>query len=444
MMLEVDFDPIAYINEPRWQTSRLGLERIAAALDALGRPQDALSFVHVAGTNGKGSTCAYLASICQAAGLKTGLFTSPYIERFEERIQINGKAIALDDLRDVTLKVRAVAEAQAEKTGDHLTEFELMCAVALVYFAQQSCDIVVLEVGLGGRLDSTNVIDRAEVDVITRIALDHTAILGDTLEAIAQEKAAIIKPGADVVSAPQADEVRQVIESVSAARFVCDTDLKDCGIEEQNAVFTRCFSYKTFSDLQTTLLATYQTENAALAIEAALALCERGFALSDDAIYAGIAQATWPGRFEVVAPGQAGQTLPAIIVDGGHNPQGAQALAQSLRDVFPGRRVVFVMSVLADKDFDAMIEAVADLADAFVVVTPNNPRALLASQLKAAVCNHQGLDHQTLKVVEATNYDEAFASALNYASAHDVICFFGSLYAIGDIKAVLRRSGVLS
>ena len=205
MMLEVDFDPIAYINEPRWQTSRLGLERIAAALDALGRPQDALSFVHVAGTNGKGSTCAYLASICQAAGLKTGLFTSPYIERFEERIQINGKAIALDDLRDVTLKVRAVAEAQAEKTGDHLTEFELMCAVALVYFAQQSCDIVVLEVGLGGRLDSTNVIDRAEVDVITRIALDHTAILGDTLEAIAQEKAAIIKHGADVVSAPQAD-----------------------------------------------------------------------------------------------------------------------------------------------------------------------------------------------------------------------------------------------
>ena len=217
------FDAIAYINEPRWQASRLGLHRISDLMERLGRPQDRLRFVHVAGTNGKGSTCAYLASILRAAGYRTGLFTSPYIERFEERIQVDGVPIALDALCQATLQVREAAEAQAAATGEHATEFELMTAVALVHFATVSCDIVVLEVGLGGRLDSTNVIGPPEVAVITRIGLDHTALLGDSPAAIAGEKAGIIKPGCAVVAYPQDDE--GAARAIAQAASRCETPL---------------------------------------------------------------------------------------------------------------------------------------------------------------------------------------------------------------------------
>lgn len=212
------FDPVAYINTPRWQASRLGLERIRALLDRLGRPQDALRFVHVAGTNGKGSTCAYLAAVLQAAGYRTGLFTSPFILRFEERIRVNGSDISRDDLARATLLVREQAEALERETGDHPTEFELMCAVALVHFRAVGCDIVVMEVGLGGRLDSTNVIDAPEVCVIARIGLDHTALLGDTLAAVAGEKCGIIKSGVPVASWPQAPEALAVVREACAAR----------------------------------------------------------------------------------------------------------------------------------------------------------------------------------------------------------------------------------
>ncbi len=212
------FDPVAYINTPRWQASRLGLERIRALLDRLGRPQDALRFVHVAGTNGKGSTCAYLAAVLQAAGYRTGLFTSPFILRFEERIRVNGSDISRDDLARATLLVREQAEALERETGDHPTEFELMCAAALVHFRAVGCDIVVMEVGLGGRLDSTNVIDAPEVCVIARIGLDHTALLGDTLAAVAGEKCGIIKSGVPVASWPQAPEALAVVRETCAAR----------------------------------------------------------------------------------------------------------------------------------------------------------------------------------------------------------------------------------
>ena len=189
------FDPVAYINTPRWRSSRLGLDRTRELLAGLGNPQDKLRVVHVAGTNGKGSTCAFLASILQEAGYKTGLFTSPYIIEFADRIRVNGSNIAPDDLLDVTLAVREIAEAMP----DHPTEFELMTAVAFTHFAQQECDICVVEVGLGGRLDSTNVLEAPELCVITPIALDHTELLGDTLAAIAGEKAGIVKPGVPVV-----------------------------------------------------------------------------------------------------------------------------------------------------------------------------------------------------------------------------------------------------
>lgn len=435
----MSFDPIAYINEPRWLESRLGLDRIRELLDRLGRPQDRLKFVHVAGTNGKGSTCAYLASILQAAGLRTGLFTSPYLIAFEERIRVDGANISADDLTEATLLVKEQAEAMA----DHPTEFELMCAVALVHFARSGCDIVVLEVGLGGRLDSTNVIDAPEVAVIARIGLDHTKLLGTTLAAIAGEKAGIVKPGSAVVSWPQEPEAMAAVEAAAAAAgdalTVPDLALLEAGPVDWgvSGAPLRPFSYGRFTDLRTRLLGSYQPANAALAIEAAEALRARGWAVDDDAVRRGITETAWPGRFEIVRA-VAGE--PTVVVDGGHNPQGARALADSLADVFPGRKPVFVVGVLEDKDYPAMLETVLPLGAAFVCVAPDNPRALPADKLARAI-RWTGQDllgcSACTRPYVARNIADALARARELAGPDGLVCAFGSLYSVGAVKAAL-------
>ncbi len=439
------FDAVAYINTPRWQTSRLGLERIAELLERMGRPQDALRFVHVAGTNGKGSTCSYLASVLRAAGYKTGLFTSPYVECFEERIRVDGSNISRDDLTRATLAVRAHASAMEARTGEHPTEFELMTAVALEHFRAVGCDIVVLEVGLGGRLDSTNIIESPEASVICRIGLDHTALLGDTLAAVAAEKAGIVKRGAPVVSWPQDPEALAVVRDVAMANG-CDLRVPDFSRLEamplDRSLSRRAFTYKG-ERFETQLLGSYQPANAALAIEATYVLRERGWAVSDAALRRGIAEASWPCRFEVVG------SRPLSIVDGGHNPQGARALADSLVDALGGadaasRRAVFVMGVLADKDYAEMIEAVAPFARAFVVYAPANPRALSARDLKSAVekalASEFGADFsvedlQLVLVEEAEGPAFAVARARAIAGADGVVVAFGSLYSVADVKA---------
>ena len=444
----MDFDPIAYINTPHWQASRLGLERIRELLERLGRPQDRLKFVHVAGTNGKGSICAYLASILSAAGHRTGMFTSPYIERFEERIRVDGAMISPDELRDVTLAVREHAEAMAEETGDHPTEFELMTAVALEHFARCGCDIVVLEVGLGGRLDSTNVIDAPEACVIARIGLDHTALLGNTLAAIAGEKAGIIKEGSAVVSWPQEPEAMAVIEH-AAAEHGCELRMPDFAQLEEGAIRWedgaspfRSFSYKEWADLRTGILGSYQPQNATVALEVVDVLRGRGWRIPDEAVRAGVAQTRWPGRFEIVEGGSPPDGF-AIVVDGGHNPQGARALADSLAEVFPGRKPVFVVGVLEDKDYPRMLEDALPLGSAFVCVTPDNPRALPAHKLARAI-RWTGQDllgcSACVNPVVARDFEDAIRRARELADPDGLICAFGSLYSVAALKEAVRAT----
>ena len=428
-----EFDPIAYINEPRWQAVRLGLDRTRELLDRMGRPQDKLKFVHVAGTNGKGSTCAYIASILQAAGYRTGLFTSPYIIDFEERIRVDGVNIPKDDLLDITLFVREHAEAMAEANGEHPTEFELMTAVAFERFARSQCDVVVCEVGMGGRLDSTNIIDAPEVAVIVRLGLDHTDMLGDTIEAIAHEKAGIIKAGSTVVSWPQDDEAAMQVVRQKAAECGCELVVPDFDgllVRDIDDEGVRKFYYdgRLF---HTRLLASYQPYNAALAIEAACALARRGWNIEYKHMVEGVYQAVWPGRFEVVSTGQ-----PTIIVDGGHNPQGAAVLAESLRNVFPGRRITFLMSVLADKDYPHMIAEVLPLAGAFVCVTPPNPRKLEAADLAEAIRAQAG--DADVQIAVASSFAEGVEKARQIAGL-GTICAFGSLYSISEIKKALAQ-----
>lgn len=444
----MDFDPIAYINTPRWQASRLGLDRIRELLERLGRPQDRLKFVHVAGTNGKGSICAYLASILNAAGYRTGMFTSPYIERFEERIRVNSAMISPDELRDVTLAVREHAEAMAEETGGHPTEFELMTAVALEHFARCGCDIVVLEVGLGGRLDSTNVIDAPEACVIARIGLDHTALLGNTLAAIAGEKAGIIKEGSAVVSWPQEPEAMAVIEH-AAAEHGCELRVPDFAQLEEGAIRWedgaspfRSFSYREWTDLRTGILGSYQPQNATVALEVVSVLRGRGWHIPDEAVRAGVARTRWPGRFEIVEGGSSPDGF-AIVVDGGHNPQGARALADSLAEVFPGRKPVFVIGVLEDKDYPRMLEDVLPLGSAFVCVTPDNPRALPAHKLARAI-RWTGQDllgcSACVNPVVARDFENAIRRARELADPDGLICAFGSLYSVAALKEAVRAT----
>ncbi len=443
------FDPIAYMTQPRLLTISLGLTRIRRLMHLLGNPQQQLRFVHIAGTNGKGSTAAYIHSILCSAGYKTGLFTSPYIINFEERIRINDASIPLNVLHDIGLRVRDAALRVQQECNEHPTEFELITAAALLYFAQERCDIVVLEVGLGGRLDSTNVISTPDVAVITRIGLDHMALLGSTCEEIAHEKAGIIKDGGHVVAWNDENaSVNKVFQDACrthhATLIMPSFEQVQClGITELSVPYENVmqrFSYQG-ERYETHLLGSYQPYNAVLAIEAARVLRSRGFTIPQTALHEGIASARWLGRFDVHSTCNEWR---CVVCDGGHNPQGARALAQSIDRAFPHTKCVFVMSVLADKNYEAMIDALLDYACLWVCVTPPSSRALSAYDACACVSRKAHERNATFSVCEAHSYDDAITIIQNSAASQGVpVIFFGSLYALKDTYNSLCSSGVL-
>ena len=369
-------EALAYIHAVHWQGHKPGLDRTRALLAALGDPHKRLRFVHVAGTNGKGSTAAMLDSCLRCAGYRVGLFTSPYINRFNERIQVDGVPIPDGDLVRLVEQVRPAASAMA----DVPTEFELITALGMLYFAQERCDIVVLEVGLGGALDSTNVIDPPACAVITALGMDHVKELGPTLADIAAAKAGIIKPGSPVVSYGGAPEADRVIADAAAAcgapLTVADfarLTLRGAGLEGQT------FDYDGLTGLTLPLLARYQPRNAVVAIEALRALRARGWQIPDSAIRQGLAQVRWPGRFELL------RRDPPFLLDGSHNAHGMRATADSLRALFPGEKFVFLVSIMADKDADEMLRLLLPLAKGFVTVTAPSPRAIPAAELAAQI-----------------------------------------------------------
>lgn len=429
------FDPIAYINEPRWQTVSLGLERTHELLHALGDPQDRLCFVHVAGTNGKGSTCALCASILEQAGYRVGLFTSPALYHFEDRLRVNGAAITFEELRDITLHVKDAADAMDE----HPTEFELLTAVAFCFFERSACDIVVMEVGLGGRLDSTNVIRAAEVSVITPISFDHCSLLGSTLAEIAGEKAGIIKRGVPVVSAPQEPEAREVIEEVV---IDAQSTLVEVALSQLEGT-TEHFSYRERSDLSLGLSGSFQLVNAATVLDAIDVLKAAGWEVSEQAIREGLRLASWPGRFEIVSKD------PLIIFDGGHNVSGMDALAQALNDRYPTHFRIILTGVLADKDHEGMAKRLSLFADKIITVTPPNPRALSAQDYACELQRLMDADACERTVVAAPDIASGVQCALESyralqaAQSSPLICVCGSLYMLGSVMEVLRQADLV-
>lgn len=402
---------------------KLGLHNIEMLLNLMGNPHRKLKYVHVAGTNGKGSTVAFISSILIKSGYKVGIYTSPYIERFTERIKINNSEIAEVELAGITGFVKSKVDIMIEMGENHPTEFEIVTAIAFQYFYEKNCDIVVLEVGLGGRFDSTNIIENPLVSVITTISFDHTAILGNSLAEIAFEKAGIIKENGQVIIYPQDEEAKKVILRVCnqkmAKPYIVDfsmIQITKFGVEGQR------FNYDNYKDLRVSLLGEHQINNAVLAIKTAELLRENGFNISENGIRLGLAQASWPGRLEVI------NKKPIFIIDGAHNEEGARVLYKNLKLYFPERRVTFIIGVLKDKDYKSMIEAVIPLSYKIITVTPDSDRALSADELAIFVSRY------CKNISVSDTIEDAIGSSLETANAEDIICSFGSLYYIGKVR----------
>ncbi len=408
-------ETLDYIHSVCWKGSRPGLERITELCERLGNPQNKLKFIHVAGTNGKGSVCAMLTSILIKAGKRVGTFTSPYIFDFRERMCINGEMISESELAAATEFVRPHADAME----DSPTEFELITAIALVYFMRQECDIVVLEAGLGGRLDSTNVISTSEVSIITGIALEHTEYLGDTMEKIASEKAGIIKEGCPVV-AGRTDEgaagvIRRKAEEAGSAYYVPDYGL----IKALRISLEGCsFDYDGIENIKLSLVGAYQPDNAAVAITAA-----RVLGIEDDATRAGLCSVKWAGRFEVFG------SEPPVIYDGGHNIQCAEAVAETLRAI-DCKETVLLTAVMADKEYRKMAEILAPFAKRVYCVTPEDiPRALGAEEY-AEVFGALGVN-----AISGGTVEEGLRLAYGYARARKIpLLVTGSLYLYKEFR----------
>lgn len=417
-------EALRYYEETAVYGSRLGLDRVRELLAKLGDPQKSLKFVHIAGTNGKGSTAAMLAAVLEKAGYRTGLYTSPHLLRYNERFQVNGKEIGDQDLADATERVKQAADTMP----DAPTQFELVTAIAFCLFQAAKCDIVVLEVGLGGRLDATNVIDVPEAAVITRIGLDHTEILGDTVEAIAAEKAGIVKPGGAVVLGDQDPRVRGVVEQVCRDQGAALTEA-NLGEVRFHSSSLECqhFGWRQYPDIQLALLGEYQLQNACTVLNTVETLRSRGGQIPDEAVLAGLREVVWPGRFERV------RRDPWLIIDGGHNPQCAQAIAASLREYFPGKKILFLMGVLADKDFEGIYDALLPLAERIYAVTPDSPRALTADKL----CERLADEYHFTAAKPYGSVADALKAVLAEAGEKDVICVCGSLYMIGEARREL-------
>ena len=401
------YEALNYIHSIYWRGSKLGLSRITELLNLMGNPQNDLKFIHVAGTNGKGSTCAMLANILTKAGYRTGLYTSPFIYRFNERMQIDGESISDDELAVLTEYVKNYAETMK----DLPTEFELITAIAFEYFKRHACDIVVLEVGLGGEFDSTNVIKTPVAEVITAIDYDHMEQLGTTMQEIASAKAGIIKENSDCIFYGHNDEAQQVIENkcreTNSRLYIAQPDSS--------------LGYKLG------LLGRYQKNNADLVLKVAEVLRRKGYDISDRNITEGLATVKWPGRFEILLE------KPTLIVDGGHNPHGIRGTAESLAYFYPGKKIHFILGMMADKDVKGSVEVLLPLAEDFITVVPPNPRAMKSEVLAELIEQEGG------KATVSGGVAEGVKLALSRAKPDDVLCAIGSLYSYGEIKDLFMR-----
>ena len=411
--------------------SVLGLERMKELMDRLGNPQDGMKFIHVAGTNGKGSVSRYIYEILKENGYKTGLYTSPYILIFNERIEFDGKFITDEELEVCTTEVLAGVNEMTECGLSSPTEFEVVTAIAFVYFRKKRADFIVLEVGLGGKGDSTNIIKEPIISVISSISLDHMDRLGNSTREIAAEKAGIIKKGVPVVSNVSDTEAAKVIAKTAYAMncaFFDVTRLKPRNVRKSltSSSFDANFYGTEYNDIEISMIGAHQIQNAMTALAAIEALRKAGRVnIKKIGLYRGLKKARLPGRFEIL------RRAPYFIIDGAHNEKGAETLKTAMREHFNGRKVLMVIGVLADKDVKGILNHFYEIADDFIATEPNNERRLPAEKLCREI-NASGKS-----CIALANSVSACEKAFELGSKYNVILVAGSLYLLGEIRSVI-------
>lgn len=418
-----------YIEETEKYGSVPGLTNIRNLCEKLGNPQNDLKFVHIAGTNGKGSTLAYISTILKEAGYRVGRYVSPTIFEYRERIQVNGRMISKEALcRHLECIQKAIAQLE-EEGKTHPTPFEMETAMAFLYFKEKKCDIVVLETGLGGTLDATNLITTTVVSVIASVSMDHMAFLGDTLAEIAEQKAGIMKPEVPVVTMEQSPEVMQVLEHQAGkteSSFIVASETEASkiryGVEKQR------FDYKEYKGLEIRLAGKCQIANAVLAIETIRVLSGKGFPVKEQALREGLKKTVWTGRFSVIAK------KPLFIADGAHNEDAAIKLADSIRFYFTNKKIIYIMGILKDKEYEKIIANTAPYAEQIITVTtPHNKRAMPAYELAKAVKEY----HPNVTAVDSLQ--EAVEMSYLLADKDSVIIAFGSLSYLGELITIVEN-----
>ncbi|NBH61965.1 bifunctional folylpolyglutamate synthase/dihydrofolate synthase [Anaerotruncus sp. 80] len=428
-------DAISKISEFQKFGWVLGLERMNVLLEKLGNPHEDLKVLHVAGTNGKGSVCRYLYEILQAAGYRCGLFTSPFLEVFNERIEFDGSFISDADLQRCSDVVLAMTEEMVAEGHESPTEFEVITAVAFLYFKEKNTDFVVLEVGLGGRGDSTNVVKRPLCSIITSISLDHTDRLGETIEEIAAEKAGIIKEGCPVITGVENEEAMWVLKHKAIEKHTPIFDALQSPFEilEETVEGTRVRAevLKETYEFTISMVGRHQVQNALTALTAIALLNKRGdFTVTDEQIAEGFKRAKQIGRFEIM------EKEPFVILDGAHNPGGAKALKETVLRHFKDKKILMVTGILADKEVEEVLDSFMDITKDFIATEPDNPRKLPAEELAEKMQKRGGHVHCFSKA------EEAVSCAQGLYEAYDVILFTGSLYLIGKIRGLINEKGV--
>lgn len=418
----------AYIGDAWRYAGHMDLSGTEHLLKRLGNPEDDLEFIHIAGTNGKGSVAAYIATVLQCAGYRVGRYISPTIYSYRERIQINGQYIEKEEFAAYMERLIPIMQEMAEEGLNHPTPFEIETVLSFLYFRDKKCDIVVLECGMGGATDATNVIRTTKMAVLTPISMDHVGILGNNLMEIAANKAGIIKPGAIVVMGRQEPEVENEIWAICTEKgnpFIAarpeEAVVRDVTVEHQT------FRYHG-REITISLAGSPQIDNAVLALECIQALCQTGFIVTDLQMEEGFLKTQWEGRFTVLAK------RPYFIVDGAHNPDAAMKLKQSIQTYFPQKRLIFIMGMFADKDYRLVAELMAGMADCiFTVTPPDAARALPAEEFAKVIREFNS------KVTACTSVKEAVGRSFVAANSEDVILSFGSLSFVGEVTGLVKE-----
>lgn len=426
-MLQTYSEALSYIHSLNRFGSVPGLSRIRHLLERLGNPQKKLKFVHVAGTNGKGSTVAMTANILKTAGYKTGMYISPYVLEFRERIQINSKMIPEEKLLTITNQIKDICD-ELLKNGEIITEFEVVTAIAMCWFCEKNCDIVCLEVGLGGRFDATNVIDAPLIGVITAISLDHTEVLGDSVEKITREKCGILKPGSITVSYPLQDPDALAVIMETCSKNKSELVMGNMGSVEilSDRPFRTEILYDSLS-LTISLAGKHQIANTVTVVEIVKQLRRLGYSISDTDIKQGIATTFFPARMEILSQ------HPLIVLDAAHNLAGACALADML-EAFKDHEITIIIGMLRDKDYQGVLHKLAGFASHIYTVTPQSPRALPAKEL-AATAQPLCSDVRSFE-----HYADAVKAALCLDKENSLTVICGSLYLAGEMRKIVKDS----